>query len=341
MSLCVTVLHLVILLWSTSIYCIAEALSEEIRCFACCNFIYIQPRFKMLKRLLMDDRFLPSRLDSFFAYLHRSVFLSFDDDSTDGEDVIVHATSTPHSFSQSKLIQTLLSTQSLESTCNRFHLGASSSCSFFSFTTVLICRTPGRTFVALLLAAFLLPSIPPMRHDLDDRNSTPSSSHRRMHQLSAHAIQDRATRFFRPRRIFSSMLAEEIIVEVMDVERAKLVLREEVEEGVRWLRQFCWLLLSLSLEQFSSISMRRESPTEGGSAAQYDGWVISKEEESRRLPGVLGMVSGLWPPLPPGVEASPFSNKMRPIAVAEADEGARSRSNDDMRFVFNEPPEEL
>jgi len=140
------------------------------------------------------------------------------------------------------------------------------------------------------------------------------------------------------------MLAEEIIVEVMDVERAKLVLREEVEEGVRWLRQFCGLLLlllSLSLGRFSSISMRRVSPVEGGNAAQYVGWVVSNEDESRRLPGVLGTVSGLWPPLPSGVETSPFSNKMRRIAVAEADEGARSRSNDDMLFVFNELPEEL
>jgi len=80
---------------------------------------------------------------------------------------------------------------------------------------------------------------------------------------------------------------------------------------------------------------------EGGNAAQYVGWVVSNEDESRRLPGVLGTVSGLWPPLPSGVETSPFSNKMRRIAVAEADEGARSRSNDDMLFVFNELPEEL
>mmetsp|Transcript_36296 Transcript_36296/g.66707 ORF Transcript_36296/g.66707 Transcript_36296/m.66707 type:complete len:324 (+) Transcript_36296:186-1157(+) len=273
--------------------------------------------------IFSEDKLLP--YDSFV-----------DDDSVvegeqlpvDEEDDMVHATSTPHSSSQSNDIQRLLSKLvELESTCNRFQ-------TFFGAGLASPMRlTLGRTFTFFLLR-FDTGNV-----DTPIEGVVTSSSQRRMHQLSAHAIHDRATRFFKPLRIFSSIPMKEA-ERLNDVDSEDDV--ERVVDRGSFVESGLVLVVVLPRVELISISIRMERPC----GAIWEDDDDDEEGDSRVFVSLLLLVavSGLSLPLPfEGVlflaAAISFSKSMRRIMVADIVDGALSKSKEEMCFIFKEPRE--
>ena len=267
-----------------------------------CETVF-QPRFNKLKRLFMDDgplfrfddvsvngstsgggftssKFSEDELLACNSLVDDDSVVEGEQLSVDGEDDMVHATSTPHSSSQSNDIQRLLSKLvELESTCNRFQ-------TFFGAGLASPMRlTLGRTFTFFLLR-FDTGNV-----DTPIEGVVTSSSQRRMHQLSAHAIHDRATRFFKPLRIFSSIPMKEV-ERLNDVDSEDVV--ERVVDRGSLVESGLMLAVVLPRVELISISIRMERPC--GAIWEDD----DEEGDSRVFASLLLLVavSGLSLPLP-------------------------------------------